>query len=294
MNGGNSVSSVSQWSDSGPYTAVKARQEYLATFRHTIEQQGVEATDVRLSVADLSTVEALVEELAHPQEQRVLYAIDVLESLDKRHLITPLLLHHESAPVRARALGALKEARREIVDRWVPTIQQMIGDESPEVRAAAIAALARVRNEGAAELARTLMSDHDPRIVATAAVVLAGSDLETDQLVAQRALSTLASDTRENANLVRRDIAAAIRHVGDARSHDLLIPLLHDRDGQVAEEAMRSVRALGTTDMLFAPTLVSLLGNRRLKSGAREALVEYGPPVINVLKYFLNDPEEDP
>ena len=170
----------------------------------------------------------------------------------------------------------------------------MIGDESPEVRAAAIAALARVRNEGAAELARTLMSDHDPRIVATAAVVLAGSDLETDQLVAQRALSTLASDTRENANLVRRDIAAAIRHVGDARSHDLLIPLLHDRDGQVAEEAMRSVRALGTTDMLFAPTLVSLLGNRRLKSGAREALVEYGPPVINVLKYFLNDPEEDP
>ena len=28
--------------------------------------------------------------------------------------------------------------------------------------------------------------------------------------------------------LVRRDVAAAIRHVGDARSHDLLIPLLHD------------------------------------------------------------------
>ena len=56
---------------------------------------------------------------------------------------------------------------------------------------------------------------------------------------------------------------------------------------------MRSVRALGATDVIFAPTLVSLLGNRRLKSGARETLVAYGPRVVDVLKYFLTDPEED-
>ena len=56
---------------------------------------------------------------------------------------------------------------------------------------------------------------------------------------------------------------------------------------------MRSVRALGATDFLFAPTLVSLLGNRRLKSGARETLVGYGPEVASILKYFLDDPDED-
>ena len=274
------------------YTAVKARQGYLSSFRQTIERQGVQPTDVRLSVADLSTVETLVEQLAHPDEQRVLYAIDLLESLDKQNLVTPLLLHHESAPVRA-ALDALKEARADIASRWVPTIEKMIGDDSPEVRSAAIGALARLRNEDAAGLARTLLEDHDPRIVATAAVVLAGSSVETDQAAAQRALSSLAADTRESASVVRRDLAAAIRQVGDSRSHDLLIPLLHDPDASVAEEAMRSVRALGATDFLFAPTLVSLLGNRRLKSGARETLVGYGPEVVNILKYFLDDPDED-
>ena len=169
----------------------------------------------------------------------------------------------------------------------------MIGDDSPEVRGAAIGTLASIRNEDAAVLARTLIDDHDPRIAVTAAVVLAGSEDDRDRKAAQNTLSTLAEDTRATANLVRRDLAAAIRQVGDARSHDLLIPLLHDPDSQVAEEAMRSVRALGAADFLFAPTLVSLLGNRHLKSGARETLVGCGQSVVDVLEYFLKDPNED-
>ena len=182
------------------YTAIKAKQGYLASFRASIEQQGVVPTEVRLSVADLSTVETLVEELAHPDERRVLYAIDVLDSLDKRNLITPLLLHHESGAVRSRALTALRDARADIAERWVPTIEKMIGDESPDVRAAAIGTLASIRHEETAgSFARSLLEDHDPRIVATAAVVLAGSDDESDQAAAQKALSTLAADTRESA-----------------------------------------------------------------------------------------------
>ena len=51
---------------------------------------------MRVNVADAATIEALVEELANPDEASVLYAIDMLEMLDRRHLITPLLLHHES------------------------------------------------------------------------------------------------------------------------------------------------------------------------------------------------------
>ena len=282
-----SITMVGAWI----FTAVKARQGYLESFRETIAQQTVEPANVRLSVADLSTIETLVEELAHPDEDRVLYAIDVLDSLDKRNLITPLLLHHESSRVQVRALGALREARTDIVERWVPTVEKMVSDRSASVRAAAIGTLASIRNEDAASVARSLLEDPDPRIVATAAVVLAGSENQTDKTSAQEALSALAADTREIASTVRRDLAEAIRQVGDPRTHDLLIPLLHDPDPEVAEEAMRSIRALGATDVMFAPTLVSLLGNRRLKSGARETLVGYGARVLDVLKYFVTDPE---
>ena len=248
---------------------------------------------MREAVADLSTVETLVEELAHPDEPRVLYAIDVLESLDKRNLVTPLLLHHESPAVRVRALTALSAARPDIAEQWLPAIQRMVSDRSPDVRAAAVEALATLRNEDAAALARPLLDDPDPRIVATAAIVLAATGRSEDSSVAETALSQLASDTRETSNQGRRDVAAAIRRIGDPGCRHLLIPLLYDQNPEVAEEAMRSVQAIGSADFLFVPTLISLLRHRRLKAGARTVLVSYGESVLDALNLFLRDPGED-
>ena len=56
---------------------------------------------------------------------------------------------------------------------------------------------------------------------------------------------------------------------------------------------MESVRAAGTDDFVFVPTLVALLRNRRLKGSARAVLVGYGEPVVDALAHFLRDPEED-
>ena len=275
------------------FMAIRAKREYLSAFRRSLETRQVQADQVSLSVADLATVETLVEELAHRDEQRVLYAIDVLESLDKRNLVTPLLLHHEAGAVRARALAALGSARSKIAQRWAPAIQGMIKDENADVRVAAIGALASIRDQDATALARTLLSDDDPRIVATAAVALSQSGRREDEETADRALSALAAAAAESDPQVRRDLAAAIRSVGGADCRHLLIPLLHDGDPAVAAEAMRSVRALPSTDNLFAPTLISLLGNRQLKSGARETLVGYGEPVVEMLGHFLRDRQED-
>ena len=243
------------------FLATAARHRYVAAVRRGLESQHVKPGDMRLDVADLTTVETLLQELAHPDEHRVLYAIDVLESLDKQNLVTPLLLHHESPAVRARALTVLRDVRRDIAQRWLPIIQRMIDDDSADVRAAAIGTLTTIRNENAAELARQLLADGSPKIVATAAVVLAASESLEDVNAGEAALSTLATDTRASSALVRRDVAAAIRHVGNPRSRHLLIPLLHDPSPEVAEEAMRSVRELRPRDWLFVPTLTSLLGH---------------------------------
>ena len=275
------------------FLATAARRRYVAAVRRSLESQHVKPGDMRLDVADLTTVETLLQELAHPDEHRVLYAIDVLESLDKQNLVTPLLLHHESPAVRARALTVFRDVRRDIAQRWLPLIQRMINDDSADVRAGAIGTLATIRNENAAELARQLLADGSPKIVATAAVVLTASERLEDVNAGEAALSTLATDMRASSALVRRDVAAAIRHVGNPRSRQLLIPLLHDPSPEVAEEAMRSIRELRPRDWLFVPTLTSLLGHRRLKSGARDALVGYGQPVLTILEHFLRDPRED-
>ena len=273
--------------------SLRANREYVKTFRQSLERRDVQLEGLRLDGADLSTLEALLEELASPDEHRVLYAIEILESLEKRNFITPVLLFHESRAVRARVLQALGNVTPDVAERWLPSIQRMLADQSPEVRAAAMTALANIRDERVTDLVRPYLHDADPRIVTTAAAVLARSGREEDIAASLEVLTRIASDTRESAAEARKDVAVATRLIPDPRFRQIWIPLLYDSHPEVAAEAMRSVRALEASDQLFVSTLVSLLRNRGLKRSARDTLVGYGEGVLDILGYFLRDPVED-
>jgi len=273
--------------------SIVAKRGYIAAFRRSIQRRDLTPTEVRLDAADLSTIETLVQELANPEADRVVYAIDVLESLDKQNLVTPLLLYHESPKVRARALGALAAARTDIARKWIPNIRKLVSDPEPSVRAAAIAALGAISNEDAASLARPMLTDPDPRIRATAAAALTASTRSEDLDAAEAALVALITDTSDASRPARRDVAVALRQTTQPRFRRLLIPLLYDPAPAVADEAMESVRAAGTDDFVFVPTLIALLRHRRLKGSARAVLVGYGEPVIDPLAFFMRDAEED-
>jgi AAA family ATP:ADP antiporter len=273
--------------------SLRARRGYLEAFRTSIQRRDVQPEEVRLSGADLSTIETLVQELSHPEAARVVYAIDVLESLDKRHLVTPLLLYHESPMVRRRALAALREVRPDIAQQWGPQIRRLLADPDGQVRAAAVAALGAIRNEDTATVVRPMLDDPDPRIRVTAAVALAASERPDDRSRAGAVFADLTSDTTEATRPARRDAAAALRQIRHADLRMLLMPLLYDPAPDVAEEALASVRDLGVSDFLFLPTLVTLLRNRQLKGSARDVLVSYGEPVVEALAYILADKDED-
>ena len=284
------------------FFAMRARREYLAAFRRSIEQQDVKPAEIRLDTADLNTIETLVTELAHPDSRRVLYAIDLLESLDKRHLVTPLLLRHEDSAVRARALAVGEVAGPEKAAHWLPAITAALKDPNPEVRVAAVRALATLRREDSIELMRPYLKDADPQLVVTAASALAESPKESDRRSAEDAFRRLASDTREQAVPIRFEVARALGQVRNPHFRPLVIPLIYDADLTVAREAIQSAGRLGpkssggdaaATDFLFVPPLVSLLRNRLLKSAAREVLVGYGEQIVDTLAYFLKDKDED-
>jgi CRP-like cAMP-binding protein len=169
----------------------------------------------------------------------------------------------------------------------------MLGDPDSGVRAAAIVAIGAINGEDAATLSRPLLADPDPRIRVTAAVALAASGIPEDVDAAEATLVNLSGDGSDSAARGRRDVAAAVRHIGDPRFRRLLIPLLYDAVPEVADEAMQSVQAVGTSDFVFVPTLVSLLRSRSLKGPAREVLVSYGEPVVSALAHFMRDPNED-
>jgi CRP-like cAMP-binding protein len=168
-----------------------------------------------------------------------------------------------------------------------------MADPSPDVRMAAIGALAGIEDVHLTELVRPQLADGNPRIAMTAAMVLAGSPLESDRAAAEEVLEQLAADPRDSAVETRRDLAAVLRQVPDPRFRRLLTPLLGDSNLEVAEEALNTLQAIGPSDFLFVPALVSLLRQPRLKGTARDLLVGYGEPVLDILGHFLRDTEED-
>ena len=227
--------------------AVRAKREYLTSFRRSIEQRIVQPEQVRLDAADLSTIETLVQELAQPDARsRVVYAIDVLESLDKRNLITPLLLYHESPKVRARALRALAESRSETT--------RALGAEHPAAarrsrrrrprrgdRRARRDQQRGCRHRSRGRCSPTTTRGSAPRRPRRCRPARGEEDLD----LAEAALAGLIADTSDGARQARRDVAVAIRQTSHPRFRRLLIPLLYDPAPDVADEAMASVRAAG-------------------------------------------------
>jgi AAA family ATP:ADP antiporter len=273
--------------------ALNARREYMRAFRKSIEQQDVRPAELRLESADLSSIETLLTELAHQDPRRVIYAIDMLEALDKRQLVTPLLLRHDSAEVRARALRLARYTDRAHAERWLPGVERALADEDGEVRLAAARALATLRGEAAVDVMRPYLDHHDPNLVVTAAAALAGSDLESDVDRAYETLKRLAGETGGSATELRRQVARALGLVTNPRFRPLLVPLLYDDNYFVARAAVNSAGTIGGDDFLYVPTLVSLMRNRRLKEPVRKVLVGYGEAVVPTLAYFLGDQEED-
>jgi AAA family ATP:ADP antiporter len=274
-------------------TAMAARREYIRSFRKSIEQQVVAPAELRFTNPDPAAVETLVGELAHPEPRRVVYAIDLLDAMDKRRLITPLLLGHESAAVRARALRVAETAGTEVADRWLPGVERALKDKDGAVRLAAVSALAALRGQAAADVMRPFTQQADPALAIVAAAALADSDAKTDLTIAEDTLRRYSSDTHERNTRWRLQVARALGDVKNPAFRPLLVPLMYDTNLDVARAAIESAGTLGAADFLFVAPLVSLLRNRRLKSAARAVLVGYGEPVIAPLTFFMRDQDED-
>jgi ATP:ADP antiporter, AAA family len=273
--------------------SLRARRGYLRAFRQSIERQDLAPADVRLSGADLTTVETLVQELAHVDARRVVYAIDLLESLGKRNLVTPLLLHHDIAGgARARApcdgRGTQRDDRR--VAPADPPAPGRRGAAGPGSRDSGDwghqqrgRGDAGARDDGGTQPAAPCHGCHR-----------AGQQRQRRMTSRwpRPPCSTSASDSSEQGRAARLEVAAVVREIDDPRFRGCSCRCSPTRrPTSPTRPAERG--GDGAADFLFVPALVALLRHRQLKGRARDVLVTFGEPVIDPLTYFLNDRDED-
>ncbi len=265
------------------------QRHYVTSFRDALQTRRLEA-DRRLDVADVRTLEVLIEGIGSSDSREVLYCLDLLEANDRGHLVPPMMLHHDDPEVRCKVLRILKQQERSDVS---PLVEKLLVDSDPTVRATATLALVALTPQDIRHLMLSHLRDPDVRVRGVAVSYLAQQD---DDEIRQQADSTLVEMLADGDSTVRLEAAKAIGGMNDPLHQAGLVQLLYDKDHEVIRAAVTAVERrvnAGSENPLYVPILISLLHNRRVKHDARNALVAYGSTVVPALQHFLNDVQEE-
>ena len=267
-----------------------ARRHYVAAFREGLLAREIDPAE-GLDRSSVHTLEAIVEALGSEDRDEVLHALKLLEVQERSNLVPTLLLVHEDPGVRSATLRILvrkqcRSARRHI--------ENLLADPDPGVRAEAVQALALLTGTEEPQVLHARLRNADSHVRAAAVASLLQ---RPDSEYRNEALAALQDMTQDARPETRVAAASALAEVPAEEAVHPFLRFLYDKDTTVIKAALASVTRQVSSDgksVLFAPVLISLLRDRRLKHEAREALVASGEDVIPPLNYFLNDPVELP
>jgi HEAT repeat protein len=220
-------------------TARAAVKKVDSAWRDGITPERMLALEQLARFDDPVCVDALVEILErrevamYPAARRILGGYEN-EKTQKR--ILEQGLRHRDPAVRAQVLLALGDGRPAGVD-WIGLAEEALDDPTPEVRAAAVRALARARADDRLDRILELTSDKSERVrmeVPAALVRLAGS----------RAMSALDGMTRDSRWRVRLAVAQALADVKTSSSVERLVGMLGRERGRLREDLVALLERL--------------------------------------------------
>ena len=266
----------------------RVRREYVREYRAGLKS-GVVQPDATIDPTDLTTITTLVQALGSSDPRQVLHSLELLSAHGQGDLVQPLLLHHGDSRVRKKTLEILAETGREDA---VDLVKEAITDDNAEVRSGAMQTLAKLTGGKSASIMRERLDDPDPELRATAVASLLVVD---DWGLADLAAQALGKMVTAPDPIMRAEAARALGEVPEPVAESVMLQLLYDTDLTVVRKAVHSIQTRLDRDgpnPIYVPTLVSLMGNRRLKHEAREALVATGEGAVQPLRHFMNFPDE--
>ncbi len=250
---------------------------YVQMFRRALREGALREAGV-LPELDLHSLEALFAGLNSRDDGEVIASMDLLVAERRGALIPALILYHPSRAVVLRALEIFDGSGRR---DHLPLAERLLANEDPEIRAAALRALAAARPDQG--MLRGALADESPLVRATGAVnlVAGGWASEGVQALVAPLLASAAPDGRRAlAHAIERRPAAEFREV----LQDLA--LSPEVDVQIAvANAMSALQLEG-----FLPVLLGMLTRHELRYAVGGAIVRHGAAGLAFLETALADP----
>lgn len=268
--------------------AIVARRQYVATLRENIQRVRIQPENVSVPVLDQSTSTVFAEKLSSPDQNEVLYALNLFEiGQDLRtHAAVRNLLEHSSRHIRKKTISILNAAGDKSVK---PQIMKLLQDKELEVRTEALRYLTQHDHLDPLAHIEQLGEFADFSVRSATVAFLARPGEAQNIEVASLILDGMVHEEGEKSVQTRAEAARLIASLPD-HFEDQLQPLMQDSEPAVLRPAMYTAATL--RKRRFVPTIIGRLGSEKLASDAADALALFGDAVVGTLRDHLNDPDE--
>jgi AAA family ATP:ADP antiporter len=274
--------------------ALTVRREYVRTLAHSIEGRFASLRGLFISLFDATTIPVVRNALTEGDPLRTAFALDLVDQAPARdvRVLAPelnALLAHDSAELRARALGLLGRMP-DAAD--VDAIRARMLDPVPAVREAAVRALHQLHAEEPRGVLEELLGSQEARVrTATLACLARGELGDASLAIARKAYAVRRALPDGKDPEARVELALAAGTLGDDDAVAMLTPFLDDPDPRVASTALRSAGLLERAELY--PRMVRGLAHPATRSAARDALVLQGERIVPYLADRLLDERGD-
>ncbi len=265
--------------------AVAAYREYVNSFRQALDKRRIDVDTLSVSIKDEATINSLIASLASRNERQVVYALELLDSVEGVDLSPALqpLLAHPSAEVRLLTLKLLRHQSQS--QQVIPNVRLLLRDSDENVRREAVRLYAKYSSVSTGDIIEEWLHDENSGLRGAALYYLAEKPELAVQLLRPQLVEMFMNGDRES----RSHLADALGILQDKNYYPHLQRLLEDDDPMIK---LRAIKAAGKTRAQeFEPALVQLLAHRDFRKEAREALAGYGETIIEPLIASLKNPE---
>lgn len=264
--------------------ALRMRREFGRSLKRLIGVRDVKLEELVVGHLNAETLDELRRTLREGDEERILYALTLLEQAPSAELAGDVraLLRHHSERIRSRALAVLSDMS---AAGHADEVEPLLRDPSLEVRSEAVRYVCEFGPGDPSEVMEEFLADDSEVRVAAVGCLLRYGGREARN----RAVAVVRELARSADPADRRTAAALLGRLEDLPADlvELLEDLVRDPEVAVCHQAMR---AAGSSRVRrLAPVLLDRLAEPAYRGPARAALEAYGPEIHSRILDRLED-----
>lgn len=267
------------------------QREYVQMFRSSLEFEQINPVRLKEMIVDAQTVEMVMRDLKSPNDNQVLYVLEILESVEDKDVIPEVheLMSHSNNKVKLKALQFLCTNDN---GEYLEEFKFLTGHHYFPIANEAVKYYCLKSKEGADIVLERLLKDASARMIGSI-IHFTGSysgniksEYRPDYLTEKLFEMSEDGDVEARIEAIR-----SLKYTRSKTLHKKLHSLFLDEDSNVVREAILAGGKIQRREN--ANLLIEYLSNKNTRKYATTSLTNYGNKVVGTIADHITNPDFD-